>query len=347
MVRSRYASPMIGGRDNPGSFGGWPLRALLGVGLFACLLGSVQACRSGRPLLDPATASSPTAAWPTPDATCAVDHPGLPNLVAFGPGLLSGGVPGGEPAFRMLAAHGVTTIVSVDGAMPDVDEARKRGIATVHLPIGYDDIPDERRLELTRAVRDATRAGTVYIHCHHGRHRSAAAAGVVAIGLGWMDRDEARARMRIAGTSVRYDGLHRAVDRAVVVNDEDLDRVGPDFPERHHPADFVEAMVEMEMAMEGLRHIANAGWSTPVDHPDLVPAAEAGRLADLLRTTAEGERARSEPDPEFRAWLERTSGMVSAVEATLLEESPNPEGLDGQWTSIEASCRACHARYRD
>lgn len=48
------------------------------------------------------------------------------------------------------------------------------------------------------------------------------------------------------------------------------------FPEVSRPDDVVAAMVVIDNAFEHLKAIEAAGWSVPKDHPDLVPAAEAG-----------------------------------------------------------------------
>src|SRR5438094_677830 len=77
--------------------------------------------------------------------------------------------PDGDEGFHSLQQLGIKTIVSVDGARPEVDLARKYGLRYVHLPIGYDAVPREQALRIARAIRDLP--GPVYIHCHHGRHR--------------------------------------------------------------------------------------------------------------------------------------------------------------------------------
>jgi protein tyrosine phosphatase (PTP) superfamily phosphohydrolase (DUF442 family) len=276
-----------------------------------------------------------------------VDRPGLHNLVAYHDGFVSGGAPEGDDGFDSLAAMGVVTIISVDGAVPEVERATARGMRYIHLPIGYDGFDDDRRLELTRAVRDAIASGPVYLHCHHGKHRSAGAAAAVAVGLDWMTPDEATARMQVSGTSPRYRGLYLCAANATPVNARTLDAIDADFPEISTPDDFVDAMVEMDHALDHLKRIAAAGWTTPESHPDLVPAAEAGRLADLLRLASQGERAASEPDPDFAAWLARDAVRVARLEERLLAESIDVATLDAELAAIRSSCSACHAAHRD
>src|SRR5262245_48501413 len=89
----------------------------------------------------------PLADWPraigsiTPAATeqghAAVDIVGLENLICVSERIYSGGQPQGEQAFQSLARLGVKTVVSVDGARPDVDAAHRNGLRYVHVPIGY------------------------------------------------------------------------------------------------------------------------------------------------------------------------------------------------------------------
>src|SRR5688572_20555590 len=60
----------------------------------------------------------------------------LPNAVRVHERVISGGLPEGDAAFAELNALGVKTIVSVDGAKPDLETAAKFGLRYVHLPHG-------------------------------------------------------------------------------------------------------------------------------------------------------------------------------------------------------------------
>src|SRR5262245_42817749 len=115
-----------------------------------------------------AGAVSPSTAKPE---KLAVEH--LPNAYRITDKVISGGLPEGDAAFQELADLGVKTVISVDGMKPDVETAKKHGLRYVHLPHGYDGVPSERVLELAKAVRELP--GLIYIHCHHGKHRSPAA----------------------------------------------------------------------------------------------------------------------------------------------------------------------------
>src|SRR5262245_34504268 len=70
--------------------------------------------------------------------------PGLHNVHRITDKLLSGSRPEGDEGFRLLRDLGVKTVMSVDGARPEVERARKYGLRYVHLPFGYDGPPREQ-----------------------------------------------------------------------------------------------------------------------------------------------------------------------------------------------------------
>lgn len=284
---------------------------------------------------------------PSPDAGVPVAAPGLKNLVAYHPGFVSGSAPNGAEGFATLADLGVRTVISVDGAEPEVEIARARGMRYIHLPVGYDGFGEERRRQMIRAVLDGLELGAVYIHCHHGMHRSAGAAAAVVVGAGWATPDQAIERMRISGTSRRYQGLYQCAARSIPIDTAEIEAVDPDFPEVDRPDDFVEMMIEMDLAVEHLGRIAGADWRPPESHPDLVPAAEAGRLADLLRIASEGRRAAGESDADFAARLGRQSDQVSRLESLLLVPELDPIALDRALAAVRRSCISCHIDHRD
>lgn len=274
------------------------------------------------------------------------DYPGIHNAVAYHEGFISGSAPEGDAGFDTLAAMGVRTIISVDGAQPDVEEAQARGMRYIHLPIGYNGFDERRKVELVRATRDSLQDGPVYIHCHHGKHRSAGAAAAVGASLGWMTPEEAVARMKVSGTAPEYQGLYACAARATALEAGVIDAVPAEFPSVWRPTDFVSGMVETDEAMEHLKAIEKAGWRTPAEHPDLVPASEAGRVAELLRVMAEGGRARREPR-EFARLLSEASQRATVLEESLASGGSDPARLSSQFRLVAASCRDCHARFRD
>lgn len=299
----------------------------------------------------PAVATGSAPPRPSIDTAAPVDAPGLHNVVAFAPDVLSGSVPEGDAGFDSLKAWGVLTVISVDGAVPDLERAKSRGIRYVHLPIGYHGFDEARKLELARAVRDLPRP--VYIHCHHGKHRSAGAAGAAAVTLGWLAPEQAVARMKVAGTAPSYSGLYRCTAEAVKVTDAALSSARAEFPEVSRPAGLVKGMIDVDLTWDHIKAVQKAGWTVPADHPDLVPAAEAGRLADTLRLLREDASVKTKP-AEFQALMARNAEQAQSLEDLLAkfaaDARPSPEDaerLNAIASQITATCKACHAAFRD
>ncbi len=297
------------------------------------------------PSEDAPSTDAPLAA-PDLRAASPVDLPGLENVVAYGEAYYSGGVPTGPDSFATLAAMGVRTVISVDGAPPDVAAAAAHGIRYIHLPIGYDGFDAARRLELARASADARAKGAVYVHCHHGKHRSAGAAGAAAVTLGWASPDDMLDRMRVSGTSPNYPGLFEVVRRSTPASRAELAAVDADFPSVSMPKGLVKSMVEVSHAWEHLLAIRKASWTVPATHPDLVPAAEAGRLADILRLL-ESDAAAQKHGVEFIRLLRANQREAQRLEDLLVALERDPAALTAQFDLVKTSCRACHARYRD
>ena len=284
------------------------------------------------------------------DSLRKLDAEHLPNPGQIHPKVISGGSPDGEAGFRELAALGVKTIISVDGAKPEVALARKHGIRYVHLPHGYDGVPEERMKELARAVRDLP--GPVYIHCHHGRHRSPAAAAVACVGAGLLHPSKAEPVLLAAGTSERYAGLYESAREVARFESALLDRLDPEFPETAALPPLAEAMVALEHTHDHLRQVAAAGWKSPPTHPDIEPAHEALLLrehyTEMLRVDAvreqdekfqslmrNSEAAAQELEDALRAW--KAAGMVGDP----------PAGAARAFDRVTANCKSCHTAYRD
>jgi hypothetical protein len=290
---------------------------------------------------DSSAAPSP----PTIDTAAPIDAPGLLNVVAYGPGFWSGSVPAGDLGFATLKAWGVKTVISVDGAVPDTAHASTFGIRYVHLPIGYDGFDDARKMQLVRAVRDLPRP--IYIHCHHGKHRTAGAAATIAASLGWLTPDSALVRMKISGTAPNYTGLYACASSASLLTNAIIDQAPADFPSVTRPNGIVEAMLAIDDAYEHLVAIERAGWKPPADHTDLVPVAEAGALAEHLRLLAATPQTATRPQL-FRDLLTKSHLIAQRIEDGL-QAVPigDPARLSADLRALHATCKDCHAQQRN
>ncbi len=274
------------------------------------------------------------------------DYPGISNVVEFHESFYSGSAPRGEPGFVSLSTLGIKTIISVDGAKPDLVRADNHAMLYVHFPIGYDGVADDRKAQLVRAVRDLPKP--IYLHCHHGKHRSACVAGVVAVSLGWMTNEQAAARMLVAGTSPGYKGLWTCTASAQPMSAHDIDAASDEFPKISKPDSFVDAMIEMDAIFDRLKLAQKNGWVAPPDHPDLAPLADAGAIADQLRLIAGPSasiRMNEVARAELREWIARSSATASELEELLRRNEYDKASR--VFARLGASCTECHSKHRD
>lgn len=318
-------------------------RRLLALGLASiCGLCLAVACASSddraAPLHRAVTVQPPGPAAQTP-----IDLPGIHNVVAYGAGIYSGSVPEGDEGFETLASLGIRTVISVDGAAPEVDEAAKHDLRYVHFPVTYGGISAERQLEITRAVRDLP--GPVYIHCHHGKHRSAGASAAASVALGRLDNATATARMKVSGTAANYKGLYACASDSRPLTEAQISAAPNDFPSKWKTTGMVDSMVAIDEANDQLKAIEKAEWGVPADHPDLVPSAVAGNLENLLRGLEKDHDSVSKP-AEFRELLRASADAAQKLEDGLVNQQSGEE-LAKRMKAVADSCKSCHVKYRD
>jgi len=271
------------------------------------------------------------------------EMPGLHNLVQLSADVYSGSEPAGEEAFASLKKLGVQTIVSVDGATPKIDLAKKYGIRYVHVPFGYDAIPLATQLSLTRAARDAKTP--MYIHCHHGKHRGPAAAAIICRTKGIVDLAGSLKIMQNAGTSRDYKSLWRDVETFTVPS---ADTQLPELVEIAKVESLAAAMARIDRNFDNLKLCAAADWKTPADHPDLVAQQEALQLQESLyessRRLAEKEHA-ADYDAAFREWLTESDAVAQRLYESL--QTNNTTAATAAFTMLNKNCKQCHVKYRD
>ncbi|MCC6672187.1 MAG: cytochrome c [Planctomycetes bacterium] len=311
--------------------------------LLLSVLPTLVACHQAPPKepTQPREAAAAVAAQPQP--TRPTDYPGLHNVVLYAPGVLAGSMPEGEAGLETLAGLGVKTILSVDGGAPDVDGARAKGLRYVHVPIGYDGVPEDKALAIAAAIQNLP--GPVYVHCHHGKHRSSGAAATACVMLGKLSNEDAVARMNTSSASAEYEGLFAAARSAKAADPAAIAAVR-DFPERAKVSGLVDAMAAIdEVFNDNLKAARRANWAVPKEHPDLVPAKEAAQLADLLAQLREDAEARAQ-GPRFVQLLEASEGAARTL-ATDLRAGAAQERLEAHYKAINDSCKKCHQEFRD
>lgn len=267
----------------------------------------------------------------------------LPNAVRVHERVVSGGLPEGEAAFEELQAMGIKTIISVDGAKPNVELANRFGLRYVHMPHGYDGISETRGLELAKAVRDLP--GPIYIHCHHGKHRSPAAAAVACLGAGLIQADQAERVLAVAGTNTAYRGLFRSVAEARLVDQATLDSFPIEYQSIAKLPALAEAMVEVEHYFDQLARADRNGWADApvanIDSPSHLSLLLREQYSELLRT----EECMSRP-ADYQRLMREAESLCRQLEQSFQAE-PNVAEKRKLFEAIQANCKACHQTYRD
>jgi len=273
-----------------------------------------------------------------------IESTALPNAFHVSDKVISGGQPAGDAAFAELAKLGVKTVISVDGAKPDVVAAKKHGLRYVHLPHGYDGIPTGRLLDLAKAIRDLP--GPVYIHCHHGKHRSPTAAAAACVSIGALETDDAMRVLAAAGTSQSYRGLYQTVKEATRVDHKTLDERQVEFREVVEIPPMADAMVAIEHIHDHLKQIAAAGWRPTEAHPDIDPPHEALLLREHFAELLRAPETKKQPK-EFVDMLRQSEIDTQKLEDKLRAGKTTPRELTAVFDRITASCTSCHQTFRD
>lgn len=263
---------------------------------------------------------------------------GIENGLQLTRRIYSGGEPNSEEAFQALAKLGIKTVVSVDGAEPNLAAARRYGIRYVHVPIGYDAVSLPAQLALTRIAREIE--GPIFVHCHHGQHRGPAAAAVLCIADQAITSENASQILEAAKTSKDYTGLWRDVSGyRAPASDVRL----PDLVERAEVDSFPAAMAKVDRHFDQLKLLHDAHWKAPQAQPDLVPQQEALLVFEQLRESA--RHLTVEHDKQFRTWLAESEVLAKQLERQL--QTGEVAKANESFSALQKSCKQCHTKHRD
>ncbi len=261
-------------------------------------------------------------------------------------GLYSGNAPEGEEGFRELQKMGVKTIISVDGSQPNLDLAHKFGMRYVHLPFGYDGVPQARAVELARAVQTAAAEGPVYVHCHHGMHRGPAAVAVVCRALDGWSPERADEFLKQAGTSHDYAGLFRDVRAFQPPTTDQLARLPANFPESTKSPPLVDAMVTIDERFDALKAAQKAGWHETPGRPALPPAPSAVLLWEAFRELGRDPETRKRGE-DYAAKMADGEKAADALRLLLGDPAGAPAARDAALQTVTRACSVCHKAHRN
>jgi protein tyrosine phosphatase (PTP) superfamily phosphohydrolase (DUF442 family) len=315
-------------------------RAVVGSMLWAVTL-CAAACGTGAPAADAAPHPSVSAS-----AQATLDEHGSPvglhNYHKWSERIGGGAQPEGEEAFRNLVALGYRVVLSVDGARPDVETATKYGLRYIHIPFGYDGVPEEARLEIAKTV--VTAEGPIYFHCHHGKHRGPAAIAVACVETEGMTREAAKKLLETCGTDPKYKGLYAAAETCRVPSADEIAAVSAELSSYRAPSDLAQTMVDVDARWDHLNASKSSAWGVPPKNPDVDPPHEALMLWEHFREIARMPRARERGDA-FLASLTESETSAKALEAAL--RAKDIPAADAAYERSRKSCAACHTKFRD
>lgn len=274
-----------------------------------------------------------------PEGIKPVSTKGVRNVFQLSPTLYSGSAPEGDAGFENLRKLGIRTVLSVDGALPEIERAHRAGLRYIHIPCGYDGIGIETQVRLIQAVRSA--AQPVYVHCHHGKHRSVTAAAVLAMAREGWTPGQAEAWLRRAGTDTNYLGLYQTVRTFKPPSADALRTVPGTFPETAAVTGLVQAMTAID---DQWSRVNSSLATTTKSGSDLAHSVlllreqyrETRRLPELAgRDRLKKDLASAEARvAELEEWLQTRS------------RAAEPD-LTGAIRKIAANCKECHRTHRD
>lgn len=263
----------------------------------------------------------------------------LPNAHRITDKVFCGGLPDGERGFQALAALGVKTVISVDGITPQVDLAHAHGMRYVHLPFGYDGVPESQGEAIAKAIEDFP--GPVYVHCHHGQHRGPAAAVVGCVMNGTLPHDQVEAVLTVFGTGVEYKGLWESVRAARPVDPSTLRHLKVDFLEKAPIPRLADSMVRIDDAFDTLKTMQKSKWRSKA-----APADAALQLEELLKEVGRSDAASAKPE-DFHQLLDVGVRNAEGLRALLATSAIDPPAAGTALATMGTACANCHKLYRN
>ncbi|MBC8107779.1 MAG: cytochrome c [Anaerolineae bacterium] len=272
------------------------------------------------------------------------DQKHLHNAYIVTDQVISGAQPDDDAAFQALRDLGVKTIISVDGAKPNAELAHRYGMRYIHLPIGYDDVPAERGKEIAKAIEEMP--GPIYVHCHHGKHRSAAAVAVACVMSGQLKPEQAESVLKTFGTGANYTGLWKAARDARPVGQQSLKSLDVTYVEYTKLSELAASMVAVDQRFDHLKLAQKNGWRAPADHPDIDPPHEALQMQEHFHEMGRLDEIASRP-ADFRKWLVESDDASRSLHEALKASPISVQAADAAFNRVNTSCTACHKAYRD
>ncbi len=270
------------------------------------------------------------------------NKPGVEHYRRWSEKLGQGAQPEGALGFETLKELGFTTILSVDGAAPDVAAAKKAGLKYVHVPIGYDGVSRDEALKIIQAVRSAE--GPVFVHCHHGLHRGPAAAAIAREGVEGVTNEVASEGLRESGCSPTYAGLFRDVAAFAKPDEKEFVAVPKDLPEAVVPSGMREMMTHVDERWDLLTELQPGDFAADAKHPDVDSAHEAAMLENSFRGALAMDEVKAVGD-EFVASMRKAQALAQELEDHI--RAKDVKLAQETFALLKQTCSACHKAHRN
>jgi len=228
-------------------------------------------------------------------------------------------------------------LVSVDGARPALEMAKKYEMRYIHVPIGYDGIDSDAAKSFAQVACEIDQK--MYVHCHHGKHRGPAAVAIVAIEQGVCDSKEALKILKTVGTSKKYGGLWRDISEYKA---QSPSAKLPQLVSECKLDSLVVAMAKIDRDYDLMKLCADANWQKPVTHPDLDPDQQILIFREGLH---ECGRLYSGGDLKLVELYKNSEELAFGIESAL--DKGDKKRASKLFKEVKASCTACHNRYRN
>ncbi|MEI6234506.1 MAG: hypothetical protein WCT04_15745 [Planctomycetota bacterium] len=273
-----------------------------------------------------------------------IEHPHLPNVRKVTDKILAGARPEEEETFKALSELGVKTIISLDGAKPNLEVAEKYGMRYVHLPITYAQVTEQQGKEIAKALMEMP--GKIYAHCPQGINRSAAAVATACVVNRTFTLEQAQRLLKAFGTSKNYKGLVTSVEKAQAAKPGELESMKVEFVSSKKVPELADAMVGMDHNWENLVREQKAKWGAPPDHPSLDPAVDSRELYAHYFELKNLASIKNKP-ADFHTTL-HTGTLATQALAEILRVKPVDTQLaDAAHARVKQSCQECHKAHRD
>jgi protein tyrosine phosphatase (PTP) superfamily phosphohydrolase (DUF442 family) len=240
--------------------------------------------------------------------------------------------------FAAIAALGVKTIISVDGAIPDIEAAKAAGLEYYHVPIGYNAVPLEATAALNKIFKE--QKGSFYVHCHHGQNRAPAVVAAALKAAGVLKNDEALDLMRKAGTANDYTGLWQSVEAC---GPESIAGINPELYHQAPVAPLAEIMAGLDGHWDLLNAYAKAGWKVLDSYPDITPQHEALMVWEFFKRLQE-----ESPKKEGAAFKELLGAAIDDAESLHRTLQGEDSELRQKYLDrLGQNCKSCHTQFRN